>query len=162
MNRFLDFLLEWIGRCVAWLVLGMVAAMVAVVVRRYVFQLDAIYLQEAAVYMHAVLFMVGLSYAMKHDAHVRVDLLYSRFSPRRKALVNLLGHLFFLMPMAIVIVVYSLDYVAASWRILEGSQEVGGIPAVYLLKTVIPVSAILLLLQSALETVCCIHDIRSA
>lgn len=162
MRRLLQLIVEWTGRCVAWLVLAMTICMVFVVVRRYVFQLDAIYLQEAVVYMHALLFMIGLSYAMKHDAHVRVDLLYSRFPPRRKALVNLIGHLAFLVPMSLVIVAYSFDYVAASWRILEGSQEVGGIPAVYLLKTVIPTAAILLLLQSAVEIVRCIQDIRRA
>ena len=162
MKRLPQLIVEWTGRCVAWLVLAMTICMVFVVVRRYVFQLDAIYLQEAVVYMHALLFMIGLSYAMKHDAHVRVDLLYSRFPPRRKAIVNLIGHLVFLVPMSLVIVGYSFDYVAASWRILEDSQEVGGIPAVYLLKTVIPVAAILLLLQSAVEIVRCIQDIRRA
>lgn len=161
MTRLLEQAIEWIGRCVAWLVIAMALVMVAVVVKRYIFLEGAIVLQESVVYMHAIVFMFGLSYALKHDAHVRVDLIYSRLSERRKIVVNLIGHLIFLTPMSLVIAGYSLEYVVASWRVFEGSQEVGGIPAVFLLKTVIPVSAVLLLVQSLLEILRCINEIRS-
>ena len=162
MKAVLEKAIEWIGRCVAWLAILMALITVVVVVRRYGFQSGgAIYLQESVVYMHAILFMLGLSYALKHDAHVRVDLIYSRVSPRRKALINLVGHVVFLIPMCLVIAFYSFDYVLSSWRVLEGSQEVGGIPGVFLLKTVIPLTALLLLVQSVLDVLDNIGKLRS-
>lgn len=152
MKLLLESVVEWLGKCVAWLVLLMAIVTVIVVARRYIFQAGGeIYLQESVIYMHALMFMFGLSYAMKHDGHVRVDLFYSRLSERSKAIVDIAGHILFLIPTCLVIAIFSLDYVGASWRVLEGSREVGGIPGVYLLKTVIPVTAILLLLQSALD-----------
>ena len=98
--------------------------------------------------MHGAAFLLGLSYALQRDAHFRVDLLYSRMTPARKAVVNLFGHVFLLAPLCVTVVVVSWPYAAESWAVLEGSPEVAGIPAVFLLKTLIPVSAALLLLQT--------------
>ena len=157
----LENVVEWIGKCVAWLVLLMAFVTVIVVARRYIFQAGGeIYLQESVIYMHSLMFMFGLSYAMKHDGHVRVDLFYSRFGPRSKAIVDIAGHILFLLPTCLVIAIFSLEYVAASWRVLEGSREVGGIPGVYLLKTVIPLTAVLLVLQSMLDVSRRIGDLR--
>jgi TRAP-type mannitol/chloroaromatic compound transport system permease small subunit len=157
----IESIVEWIGKCVAWLVLLMAIVTVVVVARRYIFHAGGeIYLQESVVYMHSLMFMFGLSYAMKHDEHVRVDPLYSRFSPRTRTLVDIAGHILFLIPTCLVIAIFSLDYVAASWRVFEGSREVGGIPGVYLLKTVIPVTAILLVLQSTSDVFRRIGELR--
>ncbi|MCY3541301.1 MAG: TRAP transporter small permease subunit [Gammaproteobacteria bacterium] len=147
----MDKSLEFLGRCISWLVFAMAGLTVVVVIMRYVFEIGTVFPQELVAYMHALVFMFGLSYTLKHDAHVRVDLLYSRLDVKKRALVNLLGHLVFLIPVACTIGIGSLDYVIDSWRILESSAEVRGIPAVYLLKTVIPVSALLLVLQSLLD-----------
>lgn len=136
-----------IGRAAAWLNLGMVAATCIVVTLRYAFDTGAIFLQESVIYMHGAAFLLGLSYALRHDAHVRVDLLYSRLAPRAKSLVNLAGHSLLLAPLCVTVIVASLPYATESWAVLEGSPEVAGIPAVFLLKTLIPVSAALLLLQ---------------
>ena len=143
--------MEFLGRCVSWLVFVMAGLTVVVVIMRYVFEIGTVFPQELVVYMHALVFMFGLSYTLKHDAHVRVDLLHSRLDDKKQALVNFLGHLVFLIPVACTIGFGSLDYVLDSWRIWERSAEVRGIPAVYLLKTVIPVSALLLILQSLLD-----------
>ncbi len=131
----------------------MVVITCAVVVLRYVFDTGAIALQESVTYMHSLVFMVGLSYALKHDGHVRVDLLFARLSKRTRMKINLIGHLSFLSPVCLVIVVESFDYVTRSWVIFEGSPEVGGIPAVYVLKTLIPLSALLLLAQAIFEAI---------
>ena len=152
--------LEFLGRCVSWLVFAMAGLTVVVVIMRYVFEIGTVFPQEFVAYMHALVFMFGLSYTLKHDAHVRVDLLYSRLDDKKRALVNLLGHLVFLIPVACTIGIGSLDYVLDSWRILESSAEVRGIPAVYLLKTVIPVSALLLVLQSLLDLRGYFNEIR--
>ncbi len=134
----------------------MVATTLGVVVLRYVFNLGSIMLQESVLYMHGITFMLGIPYALKEDVHVRVDVVYARLGQRGRALVNLVGHLLFLVPVAVTIILYSDTYVARSWRILEGSSEVGGIPAIFLLKTLIPVMAGLLLLQGIAEIARCI------
>ncbi len=152
--------LELIGRWVSWLVFVMAGLTVVVVLMRYVFGLGTVFPQELVAYMHALVIMFGLSYTLKHDAHVRVDLLYSRLDNKSQARINLLGHVVFLIPVACTIGIGSLDYVFDSWRIFERSAEVRGIPAVYLLKTVIPVSALLLVLQSLLDLKEYIKEIR--
>ncbi len=139
----------------------MVAATLIIVVLRYAFSQGAIVLQEGVMYLHAVVFMLGIPYALKEDAHVRVDLLYSRLRPRGRALVDLVGHLLALLPVAAAMVIYSHGYVASSWRILEGSSEVGGIPGVFLLKTLIPLTALLLIVQGVGEIGRCLAQLRS-
>jgi len=149
--RWIDFFTEWTGRILAWLMFLMVVATLAVVVVRYATNSNTILLQESVMYMHALAFMLAIPYALKHDVHVRVDLIYGRLGPRGRAWVNLCGHLLLLVPTAIFILLYSRTYVANTWRILEGSSEVGGIPGVFLLKTLIPLMAGLLLLQGLAE-----------
>ena len=139
---------DFIARPLQWFVLIMVIVSVSVVLLRYVFQTGAIFLQESVMYLHGVFFMLALAYGVSQDTHVRVDILYSSMGARRRDLVNLLGHCVFLLPVAIVIFVSSLPYVSASWRVLEGSAEVGGIPAVFLLKSLLPLTALLLGLQA--------------
>ena len=133
---------------------------VAVVVLRYAFDQGAIVLQESVTYLHGMVFMLGIPYALKENAHVRVDLFYSRWPPRTQAAVNLAGHLVFLIPVSLFILIYSWDYVAASWRIREGSPEVGGIAAVYLLKSLLPLMSTALLLQGLGEAVGYVSKLR--
>ena len=141
--------IDAVGRTAAWLNLGMVAVTCVVVALRYVFDVGAIFLQESVVYLHGTAFLLGLSYALRHDAHVRVDVFYSRLGRRAKTLVDFSGHLLLLMPLCATVAVVGADYALRSWAVLEGSPEVGGVPAVFLLKTLIPVSAVLLFLQAA-------------
>lgn len=145
--RLCDGLSEWSGRGVAWLTAGMVAVTFTVVVLRYLFDLGWIALQESITYLHALVFMVGAAYTLKHDGHVRVDILYRRFGPRGQAVVDLAGTLLLLLPVCAFILLSSWEYVAESWARQEGSPEAGGLPGVFLLKTVIPVMAVLLALQ---------------
>ena len=92
----LDALIEITGRGVSWLILAMVVTTCTVVLLRYVFDTGAIALQESVTYMHSLVFMLGLSYVLKHDGHVRVDLIYARLSARARVKINLLGHSIFL------------------------------------------------------------------
>jgi TRAP-type mannitol/chloroaromatic compound transport system permease small subunit len=144
--------LEWIGNVITrplrWLVLLMVITTVTVVLMRYALQTSAIFLQESVMYLHGLFFMLALAFGVAQDSHVRVDILYSRMSTKRRNLVNLFGHCAFLMPVAVLIFATSLPYVSASWRVLEGSSEVGGIPAVFVLKSLLPITAVLLMLQA--------------
>ena len=98
-------------------------------------------------YLHGALFMLAIALGVDDNTHVRVDILYSRRSPEQQAWIDLVGHILFLLPSAGFIIWVSLPYVSNSWQILEGSSEVGGIPGVFLLKTLIPLTGALLFCQ---------------
>ncbi|RMF98846.1 MAG: TRAP transporter small permease subunit [Gammaproteobacteria bacterium] len=138
-----------IGRGVAWLTLAMVLLTVAIVVLRYLFDLGWIWLQETVTWMHAAVFMLAAAYTLARDEQVRVDIFYAAAGRRRQALIDVLGTLLFLLPFCAFLLVESWPYVLESWQIREGSREAGGLlyPAVPLLKSCIPLTAILLLLQ---------------
>ena len=148
-----DRLSDITGRLISYLTLFMVIVTCLVVTTRYVFNLGSTGLQEAVMYMHAVVFMLGIAFTLKEKAHVRVDVLYQRFSTRTRALVDLVGTLVFLLPVAMFIGVTSLDYVALAWSLKEASGQPGGLPAVFLLKTLIPLMAATLALQGLSEIV---------
>ncbi len=153
---------EGVGRAVAWLTLLMGLITTLVVVLRYGYDTGAIALQESVIYLHATAFMLGIASTLQAGGHVRVDVLQSRLSPRGKAWVDLAGHCLFLVPTAAALLWYSLPYVADSWRVLEGSSEVGGIPGTFLLKTLIPVMALNLLLLGLAEIARTMGRIRGA
>lgn len=149
---YIDAFTTLCGRCLAWLALTMALVTALVVIMRYGFNTGSIMAQEAVTYMHGTLFMLGAAYALKTGAHVRVDIFYRSFSPRGRAWVNAIGGIVFLMPLCVFICVSSWSYVTESWLIRESSPEPGGIPAVFLLKSLIPLMAINLLLQGLAET----------
>ncbi len=135
------------GHVVSWLSFFMVLVSFLVVVLRYAFDLGWIAMQESVTYMHAALFMLGAAYTLRHNGHVRVDILYQRLSRRGRAWVDLLGTLLLLLPVCVFIAWIGWDYVLESWEVLEGSREAGGIPGVYLLKTLLIIMPVLVLIQ---------------
>lgn len=148
LARAIDRLNETIGVTVAWLALILVLVEFTVVLMRYVFGIGSVKMQESIVYMHAIIFMVAAGYTLLHNGHVRCDIFYAAASPRRQALIDLLGVAVFLLPMCVLIVWAAWPYVAQAWRVREGSPEGSlGIPGVYLLKSVILVFAGLVALQ---------------
>jgi len=139
---------EWVGKTISWLTLFMVMTTFIIVVLRYVFDIGWIALQESVSYMHAIIFMLGAAYTLKHNAHVRVDILYQRCPPITQAWIDCIGTLLLLMPVTGFIIWSSWEYVADSWAIQESSRNSGGLPGVYLLKSSIILMAVLLILQS--------------
>ncbi len=156
LARCIDTLSEQTGRAIAWLTLGTVIITFAVVILRYGFEIGSIALQELVSYLHAAVFMLGAAYTLKHDGHVRVDIFYCRLTERGKAWVNLAGSLLLLLPVCLYILFASLEYVGNAWSVMEGSQEAGGLDAVFVMKTASPVMAVLLLLQGISI---CLHSI---
>jgi TRAP-type mannitol/chloroaromatic compound transport system permease small subunit len=140
---------EFTGRLTAWLMLPMVVGTFVIVVLRYAFDQGWIWMQESIVWMHAAVFMLAAAYTLNHDEHVRVDIFYRGMPARRKAWIDLVGTLIFLLPMAVFLTISSWDYVVVSWQIHEGSREAGGLPypSVPVLKTLIPLTFLLLILQ---------------
>ena len=147
----IDRFTELTGRTLSWLTMLMVALVVAIVVGRYFLGLGSIALQESVTYLHAMVFMLGLAFTLKRGGHVRVDIFYRNYSVRRRALVDLIGGILFLVPFCLFIFISCWDYVLASWAIAEGSSENDGIAAVYLLKTLMLIMPVTLLLQAMAE-----------
>lgn len=143
----LESISEWSGRSISWLTLLMVITTFLIVVLRYLFDMGWIAMQESVTYMHAMVFLVGASYTLKHNGHVRVDIFYRNMSPRKQAWVDLLGSLFLLLPVCGFIFWASWEYVMTSWSFTEGSPEAGGLPAVFLLKTLLLVMPALMVIQ---------------
>lgn len=143
----IDRFSDWTGRTLSWLSLFMVVVTFLVVVLRYAMDLGWIAMQESVTYMHATLFMLGAAYTLRRNGHVRVDILYQKLSHRGRAWVDLIGTLLLLMPVCIFIAWVGWVYVVESWSVLEGSREAGGIPAVFLLKTLILIMPVLVLTQ---------------
>lgn len=143
----IDRLNDAVGRTAAWLVLFMVLAAVTVAVLRYAFNVGSVWMQESYLWMNGILIMLGASYALRHESHVRVDVFYGVMSPRRRAFVDIAGVLLFLLPMMAVVFYISLPYVAESWAKRESSYQAGGMPGVYIMKTLIPVFCVLVSLQ---------------
>lgn len=127
----------------------MVIVTFVVVVMRKLFDTGFIWVQETVVWMHAVVFMLGAAYTLRHEEHVRVDVFYRRMSERRRAWVDLVGVLIFLMPICLFLAWKSFDFVTASWNIREASRESGGLPYPFIpmLKSVLLLMPIAVALQ---------------
>jgi TRAP-type mannitol/chloroaromatic compound transport system permease small subunit len=153
----IDRLNAAIGRAVAWACLLVVVVQFTVVVLRYVFGLGSIWLTETIIYGHATLFMLASAWTLREGGHVRVDIFYADAGPRQRALVDLCGALFLLLPFMLVLWWFAVPYVARSWAIWETSRETSGLPAVYLLKTLIPLFALLMALQGVAQAIRAAH-----
>jgi TRAP-type mannitol/chloroaromatic compound transport system permease small subunit len=153
LNKYLDSFSEMFGKSAAYFSVLMVLVTCYVVITRYVFNTGSIAVQESVLYLNAIVVFGTVGYTLKHNGHVRVDVLYGPASVRYKAWVNLLGSIFLLMPVTLFIFAYSWDYVSSSWAIQEDSPEANGLPFVYLLKSSILLMCFLLVLQGLAEII---------
>lgn len=135
------------GQLVAWGTLGLVLVTALVVILRYGLSTGSIALQESTLYLHAVVFMLGISYTYNQDRHVRVDVFYAQCSEKKRLWINFLGNLFLALPTMGFILWVGWDYVSASWIIQERSTEASGLGYIYLLKTLIILMPIFMILQ---------------
>ncbi len=140
-----------IGKAASWLTLLMVLITFVVVVMRYVFDAGLIWVQESVTWMHAVVFMLGASYTLQQEEHVRVDVFYRSMSQRRRAWVDAAGVVLFIWPLCVFLAWKSWDFVTASWALKEASRESGGLPypMVPLLKSVLLIMPVAVALQGA-------------
>jgi len=145
----LDSINRATGAVVMWLALAMVLLQFILVLLRYVFGIASIFWSEGVLYLHAMIFMLGAGYTLWANGHVRVDIFYARLSPRRQAAIDIFGHVALLAPALVLLLYWSWPMVERSWAIREGPISVGGIPAAFLLKSLVPAFCILLLIQGS-------------
>lgn len=150
------------GHLASWLTLFMVLVTFIVVVLRYAFDAGAVWLQESVIWMHAVVFMLGAAYTLQQDEHVRVDIFYRNMSTTRRAWVDLLGAIFFLLPVSVFLAYTAWDFVVTSWQLRESSREPGGLPypLVPMLKTVLLLMPLALTLQGISILLASVRTVR--
>lgn len=150
----LEVLSEHTGRAVSWLTLALVALVSYDVTMRYIFRAGSVAAQELAWHLFALIFLLGAAYTLKHDAHVRVDVLYQRLDAQGRAWVDLAGGLLFLLPFCLVMIVTSVPFAYGAFLYDEGSPDPGGLPHRFLIKSAIPLGFTLLALQGLAQTMC--------
>ena len=150
--RGIDRLNERVGQNIAWFTLILVLVTTYDVVMRYLFDITYVFIQELEWHLFAVLFLIAAGYTHLKGDHVRVDIVHANLSPHAKAWVELVFGVLFLFPTCFLLIWTSIPFVVNSWSVMEGSPDPGGIPARYILKTVIPVAFALVALQGVSAT----------
>jgi TRAP-type mannitol/chloroaromatic compound transport system permease small subunit len=140
-----------IGHFVSWICTLMVLVVFYDTLMRYAFNKGSVALQELEWHLFAVVFLLGAAYTFKEGGHVRVDILYTSFSKKTKAWIDFIGTFVFLIPFAVMIILSSKIFIHNSWLVREVSSDPGGLPARYLLKTMIPLGFLLLIIQGVSE-----------
>lgn len=138
---------RWVGQVLSWLSLAVVLVCFAVVVQRYFLHTTQLWMQDLYVWLSGAMFTGVAGFALLRDDHVRVDIFYRPWPVRRKAIADLIGVVLFLVPYVVVVGLYGFPFVARSWRLYEGSANVGGMPGLFVLKTFILVFCLLVGLQ---------------
>ena len=147
-DKIIDNLIERISDFLMLLLLTMIMMIFISVICRFFFNINFVALQELIMYFHATIFMFGISYALKKDAHVKIDIIYAILPKKIKTYISIASILLFILPMSIFLIYISIGMTIQSWSIFEGSSEAGGLDLVFILKTIIPLTGILILLQS--------------
>ena len=148
----IDLFTDLVGRLTSWLALGLALVMGANVLLRYGFSIGFIWAQELEWHIMVPICLFGMSYALLHGEHVRVDVLFASFSPRTKQLVNVLSALL-AMIFALIVIYLSIHYVRQSWDVNEGSANPGGMDYRYVVKALIPIGFALFVAQSLSEAI---------
>ena len=146
LEKITDKIIDFVGSITVVLLLLMIVNVAYDVMARYVFHNSSIGMQELEWHLFAVIMLYGTGVALKHNAHVRVDFLYDRFSAKKKAWINILGTIFFLLPLVLLVIYGSYEFVMDSYTTNEISEDPGGLPMRWLIKAQIPFAFIFLIL----------------
>jgi TRAP-type mannitol/chloroaromatic compound transport system permease small subunit len=152
LSQRIDSLNERVGRFVTWLVLACVLISAANAITRYGFNFSSNAFLEIQWYLYSIVFLCAAGYALKHNAHVRIDLVYGRLSRRAQAWIDIFGGLCMLLPVCAIIMWYGWSAFLESYRIDEISGDAGGL-ARWPIKFVVPLAFLLLILQGLSETI---------
>ncbi len=155
-------LVDGVGYFLAVVQLLMVLNIVYDVLMRYLFRASSVAMQEMEWHLFAIVILYGVGVALRHEAHVRVDFLYDRFSARTKAKINIVGTILFLAPLSLFILFGSLGFVGDSFSIHEISEDPGGLPFRWFIKSMIPAAFAFLLLSATGYVIKNLNLMRSA
>ena len=144
----IDKIIDNITNILTYLLVSMIILVFITVIIRYMLNISYVALQELVMYFHALIFMFGVSYALKEKSHVKIDIIYNSLSKKNQYFISMLGTIIFIIPTSLFIVYSSMDMVTQSWSLLEGSSEAGGLDLVFILKSVIPITGFLIFLQA--------------
>lgn len=153
LARKIDAVQEPFGRAVSWLTTLMVAVVFADVIMRYTMNRTYVFTQELEWYLFGMVYLLAAGYTMLHDEHVRVDIVYSKLSPKRKAWLDFILLLVFFFPSCLMVVYTSWPFVRNAWSVWESSPDPGGIPARWALKSVIIIGFVILMIQGLSELI---------
>jgi TRAP-type mannitol/chloroaromatic compound transport system permease small subunit len=148
----IDAFIDLVGRAVSWLALAVALVMGTNVFLRYGFSIGEVWAQELEWHLLVPLTLIGMSYALRHGEHVRVDVLFAGFDDHTKHMIDTISGIIAMIFSALVVWL-SVAFVLQSWTIGEGSPNPGGIGALYLMKGMIPLGFALLFLQSLAQTI---------
>ena len=144
----IEKVIDSIANTLAYLLALMIILVFITVFARYMLNVSYVALQELIMYFHAILFMFGVSYALKEKSHVKIDIIYNSLNKKYQYYISMLGTIIFIIPTSIFITYSSMDMVIQSWLLLEGSSEAGGLDLIFILKSVIPITGFLIFIQA--------------
>ena len=144
----IDKVIDNIAKILTYLLVSMIILVFITVIIRYMLNISYVALQELVMYFHALIFMFGVSYALREKSHVKIDIIYNSLSKKNQYFISMLGTIIFIIPTSLFIIYSSIDMVTQSWSLLEGSSEAGGLDLVFILKSVIPITGVLIFLQA--------------
>jgi TRAP-type mannitol/chloroaromatic compound transport system permease small subunit len=153
LARRIDHFQEWFGRGVSWLSLVMVLVVFGDVIARYAFRTTSGGTQEAEWYLFGTLYLLAAGYTLLHDEHVRVDIIYSKLTPRQRARLDFILFCVFFFPSCLLVIYTAWPFVRSAWAVWEGSPDPGGLPLRWLLKSMIIVGFVLLTIQGISQTI---------
>jgi len=147
----LETLVRWVGYIAAAALIALILLVVYDALMRYLFQSGSIALQELEWHLFDVVIMLGIAYTLQRASHVRVDIFYDRYSERTRYVINIIGSLFFILPFSLLIIYVGFDFVLISFEQMEASSDPGGLPYRYIVKSLMPLSFLLLIIQTINE-----------
>ncbi len=147
-ERITSKVIDFVGLITAILLLLMILNVAVDVVMRYLFHNSKIAFQEMEWHLFGVIILYGMGYALKEDAHVRVDFIYDRLSPKKRALINIYGSIFFIFPLALLVIYGSYEFVMDAYTTNEISEDPGGLPYRWIIKAQIPFAFIFLIFST--------------
>jgi len=148
LERGFDKFANVIGTITAIAMVLMILNVFYDVVMRYFFRSGSIAMQEMEWHLFSIIILIGISYTLKEDGHVRVDLVYDKLSPRKKAFINMFGSVFFILPISLLVGLSSIDTVVESFSMMEQSGDPGGLPYRWIVKALIPLCFLLLIITT--------------
>jgi TRAP-type mannitol/chloroaromatic compound transport system permease small subunit len=159
--RIIDTFSEWSGKAVAWLILPLVFALTYEGFARYLFDAPTLWAYDLSYMLYAALFMLGAHYTLLKGAHIRTDMLWEKFSPRVKGRIDAVAYIFFFFPAMILLFYASVDEAWASWRMGELSEQTAWRPILWPFKGLVPLTALLLLIQGVSELLKSLYAART-